>query len=134
MLASSIKLSLPLDSYFKIPEFFRGDEASPVAFRARGESVHGGADALAAGVLTGSMHGARSYWRIMRAAAAAAKLRNRAPCLALTWGFALGYRIFVSFHLKTLCALMAGSGPLASSFMIDHPKPPSCIEHVESAG
>lgn len=46
--------------------------------------MHGGADALAAGVLTGSMHGARSYWRIMRAAAAAAKLRNRAPCLALT--------------------------------------------------
>ena len=42
--------------------------------RARGESVHGGTDAL----LAGSVHGDRSYWRIMRAAAAAAKFRNRA--------------------------------------------------------
>ncbi|KAK9840536.1 hypothetical protein WJX81_000242 [Elliptochloris bilobata] len=43
----------------------------------RGESVHGGADALSAGALAGSVHGARSYWRIMRAAAAAAKFRTR---------------------------------------------------------
>jgi len=44
--------------------------------------VHGGADALEAGALAGSVHGARSYWRIMRAAAAAAKFRNRARAAA----------------------------------------------------
>ena len=40
--------------------------------------MHGGADALAAGMLTGSMHGARSYWRIMRAAARRRKAAQ--PC------------------------------------------------------
>lgn len=41
--------------------------------RARGESVHGGASALLHDQRGGSMHGGRTYWRILRAAATAAK-------------------------------------------------------------
>lgn len=45
--------------------------------RSRGESVHRGTAALMAARRGGSVHGGANYWRIMRAAATAAKWNNR---------------------------------------------------------
>ncbi|CAK0783368.1 hypothetical protein CVIRNUC_006567 [Coccomyxa viridis] len=46
-------------------------------YRSRGESVHGGASVLLHDRRGGSMHGGRTYWRILRAAATAAKWQHR---------------------------------------------------------
>ena len=54
----------------------KGDRGG-ILHSSRGESVHGGANALMAGRRSGSAHGGSNYWRIMRAAATAAKWRNR---------------------------------------------------------
>lgn len=50
--------------------------------RARGESVHGGANAMMQDRRGRSVHGGKNYWRILRAAATAAKWHNREPILA----------------------------------------------------